>query len=85
MQGIIAVLILSLSAELEGDVSRAVERTAECFSAVDCITWLQDLSVAYQMSWREKLAALEAMEYSHPSVTDILRVWDKQPPEVDGN
>ena len=64
---------------------KVAQRTAQRFSAVDCISWLQDLSVAYQMNWREKLAALEAIEYTNHSVSSVLGVWERRPQGADGN
>ena len=41
--------------------------------------------MAYQMNWREKLAALEAIEYTNHSVSSVLGVWERRPQGADGN
>lgn len=70
--------------ELDNDVLPAAERTADHFSVLDYVSWVQDLSVAYQMSLHDKLEALDTIQYNNISLTSVLRIWEKAPQEING-
>lgn len=67
----------SFHAELEGDVSAAVDRTAVEFALSDYTSWLLELNAAYSVSWQERVAVLEPMEYTAQSVSSAVDVWER--------